>query len=92
MVKVTTPLLIELFQRTYKYLLKEEPLTPRNDRKLKDIYLYRKRCNAIFELIKNNAESDGFKTLSSYIRKKILDDNKIYERLINEIFSKLDKK
>ncbi|MEK6974338.1 MAG: hypothetical protein AABW41_03845 [Nanoarchaeota archaeon] len=45
-----------------------------------------------FELIKNNAESDGFKTLSSYIRKKILDDNKIYERLINEIFSKLDKK
>ena len=45
-----------------------------------------------FEIIKNNANNDGHKTISSYIRQRILNKNDEIEEMLKKIYEELNKK
>ncbi len=45
--------------------------------------------NTQHEIVKNNAQINGYKTLANYVRTKALESDRNYERKIDEIYNKI---
>lgn len=45
-----------------------------------------------YETIKNRAEINGYKTISSFIRQRILKDKDETDKILNKIYNLLEKK